>query len=49
MCNMGSLFIAYLEESGEFMQKINSNGSPRDMKKAVSIFIILRARYTVIR
>ena len=46
MCNMGSLFIAYLEESGEFMQKISSNGKS---KKAGSIFIILRARYTMIR
>ena len=46
MCTMGSLFIAYLEESEEFMQKISSNGKS---KKAVSIFIILRARYTVIR
>ena len=30
MCNMESLFIAYLEESEEFMQKINSNGKSRE-------------------
>ena len=29
MCNMESLFIAYLEESEEFMQKINSNGKSK--------------------
>ena len=46
MCNMESLFIAYLEESEEFTQKISSNGKS---KNAVSVFIILRARYTVIR
>ena len=42
MCNMGSLFIAYLEESGEFMEKINreinSNGkSKRHEESSVNL------------